>query len=52
MGSDAEFDAVAAELVSGRLSAVVDSTYPLEQAGEGFDRLQRGEQFGKIVLVI
>ena len=52
MGSDAEFDAVAAELVSGRLTAVVDSTYPLDEARDAFGRLQRGEQFGKIVLVI
>jgi NADPH:quinone reductase-like Zn-dependent oxidoreductase len=52
MGSEREFDAVAQELVHGRLSAVVDSTYPLERAGDAFARLQRGEQFGKIVLVI
>jgi NADPH:quinone reductase-like Zn-dependent oxidoreductase len=52
MGSDAEFDAVAQELISGRLSAIVDSVFPLDRAHEGFARMQRGEQFGKIVLVI
>jgi NADPH:quinone reductase-like Zn-dependent oxidoreductase len=52
MGSEAEFDAVAEELRSGRLSCVVDSAYPLAQARDAFARLERGEQFGKIVLVI
>jgi NADPH:quinone reductase-like Zn-dependent oxidoreductase len=52
MGSDGEFDAVAQELISGRLSAVVDSAFPLDKARDAFGRMQRGEQFGKIVLVI
>lgn len=50
MGSDAEFDAVTAELVAGRLSAVVDSVFPLAQGRDAFARLERGEQFGKVVL--
>ena len=50
MGTDAEFDAVAAELTSGRLTAVVDSTFPLAQGRDAFERMERGEQFGKIVL--
>lgn len=52
MGSDAEFDAVAQALIHGRLTAVVDSIYPLDRARDAFARMQRGEQFGKIVLVI
>lgn len=52
MGSEAEFDAITEELRAGRLSAVVDSTYPLERSREAFERLERGEQFGKVVLTI
>lgn len=50
MGTDAEFDAVTAELVAGRLTAVVDSSFLLEEGREAFARMERGEQFGKIVL--
>jgi NADPH:quinone reductase-like Zn-dependent oxidoreductase len=50
MGTEAEFDAVTAELISGRLTAVVDSTFPLSQGRDAFERMERGEQFGKIVL--
>ena len=52
MGSDSEFDAITQELGRGCLTAVVDSTFPLERAQDAFARMQRGEQFGKIVLVI
>lgn len=52
MGSDAEFDAVVAELVAGRLSVPVDSVYPLERGRDALTRLQGGTQFGKIVLQI
>lgn len=52
MGNDAEFDAVTAELGAGRLTAIVDSVFPLEQGREALARMQRGEQFGKIVLAI
>jgi NADPH:quinone reductase-like Zn-dependent oxidoreductase len=52
MGSDSEFEAIATELRNGRLTAVVDSAFPIDRAPEAFARLARGEQFGKIVLVI
>jgi NADPH:quinone reductase-like Zn-dependent oxidoreductase len=52
MGNDAEFDAVVAELRAGRLLPPVDSVFPLEQGREAFARMERGEQFGKIVLKI
>jgi NADPH:quinone reductase-like Zn-dependent oxidoreductase len=52
MGSDEEFDIVIGELIAGRLTAVIDSTFPLERGRDAFARLQRGEQFGKIVLTI
>jgi NADPH:quinone reductase-like Zn-dependent oxidoreductase len=50
MGSPAEFTAVMDEFIAGRLTMPVDSVLPLERAREGFERLTRGEQFGKIVL--
>jgi NADPH:quinone reductase-like Zn-dependent oxidoreductase len=52
MGSNEDFDAVTAELIAGRLTAVVDSSFPLDKGRDAFARLQRGEQFGKIVLTI
>ncbi|MDQ8154533.1 MAG: zinc-binding dehydrogenase [Gemmatimonadota bacterium] len=52
MGSDAEFDAVVRELVEGRLSLPVDSTYPLERGREAMQHLQSGAQFGKVVLEV
>lgn len=50
MGNDAEFDAVVAELAAGRLAPPVDSVFPLEDGRAAFERMARGEQFGKIVL--
>lgn len=50
MGNDAEFDAVTAELRAGRLTPVIDSVYDLADGRAAFERLGRGEQFGKIVL--
>jgi NADPH:quinone reductase-like Zn-dependent oxidoreductase len=50
MGSDAEFDAVAAELRAGRLRPPIDSVWPLEEGRLAYERLASGEQFGKVVL--
>ena len=36
---------------SGRLEAVVDTAYPLEQAGEALARLENRQVFGKLVIV-
>jgi NADPH:quinone reductase-like Zn-dependent oxidoreductase len=36
----------------GRVRPVIDSVYPIDLALEAFDRLERAEQFGKIVLDI
>ena len=52
MGNDAEFDAIVAELRAGHLVPPVDSVYPLEEGRAAFERLARGEQFGKIVVAI
>ena len=36
----------------GRLNPVVDRIFPLERAREAHEYLDRGEQFGKVVLAI
>jgi NADPH:quinone reductase-like Zn-dependent oxidoreductase len=50
MGNDAEFAAVTAELNAGRLWPTVDAVYPLSEGHAAFERMARGEQFGKLVL--
>jgi NADPH:quinone reductase-like Zn-dependent oxidoreductase len=52
MGSDAEFDAVMAELSAGRLASVVDSVHSLANGRDAFARLASGAQFGKVVVRI
>jgi NADPH:quinone reductase-like Zn-dependent oxidoreductase len=52
MGNDAEFDMVVAELTAGRLRPPVDSVHSLADGRAAFDRLQSGEQFGKVVIRI
>lgn len=39
-------------VAQGRVRPVIDSVYPIDRAPEAFDRLERAEQFGKIVLDI
>jgi NADPH:quinone reductase-like Zn-dependent oxidoreductase len=48
MGSDAEYVAVVAVFIAGRLSPVVDSVYDLEHSADAMARLASGAQFGKI----
>ena len=50
MGTMAEFQQVLSHLHSGRLSAVVDSTFSPEDARDAFSRLESADQFGKIVI--
>jgi NADPH:quinone reductase-like Zn-dependent oxidoreductase len=50
MGNDAEFDAVVELFRDGRLTAVVDSVFSLEDGRRAYERLASGEQFGKVVL--
>jgi NADPH:quinone reductase-like Zn-dependent oxidoreductase len=51
MAGKAEFQAVMQLVFSGELHPVVDSVLPLDRIAEAHERLERGEQFGKIVLV-
>lgn len=52
MGSDAEYEAVVAEFVAGRLVPVIDSVHPLERGAEAMARLAGGAHFGKVVVRI
>ena len=52
MGNDAEFSAVVHELRAGRLTATVDSIWTLDEGRAAFERLESGQQFGKVVLTL
>jgi NADPH:quinone reductase-like Zn-dependent oxidoreductase len=51
MAGRAEFETVMELVFSGRLEPVVDTVLPLERAAEAHEHLERGEHFGKVVLV-
>jgi NADPH:quinone reductase-like Zn-dependent oxidoreductase len=50
MGTKAELLRAMQFFSAGQLRPVIDRTYPLSEAAEAHRRLERGEQFGKIVL--
>jgi NADPH:quinone reductase-like Zn-dependent oxidoreductase len=52
MGNDAEFEAITAELNAGRLLPPVDSVFDVADGRAAFERLEKGEQFGKVVVRI
>jgi zinc-binding alcohol dehydrogenase/oxidoreductase len=52
MGSQADFEAVHDLVVSGRAVPLVDSVLPLAEAAAAHERLEAGDQLGKIVLRI
>jgi zinc-binding alcohol dehydrogenase/oxidoreductase len=52
MGTREDFEAVYELVASGRAQIVVDRVYPLAEARAAHERLEAGEQFGKIVLRI
>lgn len=52
MGNDAEFDAVVSELGAGRLLPPIDRVYPLAEGRAAFERLESGQQFGKVVITL
>jgi NADPH:quinone reductase-like Zn-dependent oxidoreductase len=52
MGSKNDFEAVYELVTSGRVSPVVDTVFPLEEAAAAHTRLETGDQLGKIVLRI
>jgi zinc-binding alcohol dehydrogenase/oxidoreductase len=52
MGTKEDFEGVYELVKSGRARPVVDTVLPLEEARAAHERLEAGEQFGKIVLSI
>jgi zinc-binding alcohol dehydrogenase/oxidoreductase len=52
MGTPADFEAAYDLVASGRARPVVDEVFPLEEAAAAHERMDRGEQLGKIVLRI
>jgi NADPH:quinone reductase-like Zn-dependent oxidoreductase len=52
MGNDAEFEAITNELRAGRLVPPVDSTFQIADGRMAFERLEKGQQFGKVVVQI
>jgi NADPH:quinone reductase-like Zn-dependent oxidoreductase len=51
MGTAPEFEAML-EAVAAGVRPVVDSSYPLDRVQDALARLERGEQFGKVVLQV
>jgi NADPH:quinone reductase-like Zn-dependent oxidoreductase len=52
MGNEAEFDAVTKQFTAGGLTPLIDSVFDISQARKAFERLQSGQQFGKVVVRI
>ena len=52
MGTRADFATVMALVFGNRLHAVIDRTFPLEEARQAQEALARGEGFGKITLAV
>jgi len=52
MGSQADFEAVFELVKSGRAMPVIDKVFPLAEAAAAHQRLEAGDQLGKIILRI
>ncbi len=52
MGNDAEYREIVRVLGAGELRPTVDRVFPFAEARAAFERLERGEQFGKIAIEI
>jgi len=50
MGTMGDLHQVLKHIFSGKLKAVVDRTFPLSEARSAHERLEKSEQFGKLVL--
>jgi NADPH:quinone reductase-like Zn-dependent oxidoreductase len=50
MGNEAEYREIVRVLGEGRLRPPVDRVYPLAEARAALERLEQGEQLGKIVV--
>ncbi len=50
MGNHQDFKDVTAMLWAGKLKPVIDRVMPLSEGRQAYEMMERGEQFGKIVL--
>ena len=50
MGTMGDFHEVMKHIFSGQLKAVVDKSFPLREAAAAHERLEKSEQFGKVIL--
>lgn len=50
MGTMGDFHEVMKHIFSGKLKAVVDRSFPLREARSAHERLEKSEQFGKVIL--
>ncbi len=50
MGSKADLIRIVDHVKAGRLSPIVDSTFPMSEAPKAFERLESRKAFGKVVL--
>ena len=52
MGSREDFRAMIAAVDINKIQPVIDSTFPLDHAPDAYQRMQKAQQFGKIILEI
>jgi NADPH:quinone reductase-like Zn-dependent oxidoreductase len=52
MGTKQDFDGVYELVASGKARPVIDQAFPLSEARAAHERMEAGEQLGKIVLRI
>ncbi|HEY9515559.1 MAG TPA: zinc-binding dehydrogenase [Gemmatimonadaceae bacterium] len=52
MGNDRELDAVMRAFSEGAVTPPIDSVFDIESGRAAFERLESGEQFGKIVILL
>ncbi len=50
MGTMGDFHEVMKHIFSGKLKAVVDKSFPMHEAAAAHQRLEKSEQFGKVIL--
>ncbi|MCH7613915.1 MAG: zinc-binding dehydrogenase [Candidatus Marinimicrobia bacterium] len=52
MGTDEEFKKMIDLISTKRIRPIIDSTYPFEKIIDGFEKMESGRQFGKIIIKI
>lgn len=52
MGSEEDFRLMYKAVTSAKIKPVIDSVVPIERAREAMERMEKGRQFGKIVLKV